>query len=1090
MRMQRETAIPRARIRTLLAATLAAGLAAGATVARALPTDPVVVNGTASVSQTGNVLTVTNSHGAIIDWQSFGIAAGETAHFLQSSASSAVLNRVLSNNPSEIYGTLSSNGQVWLINPAGILVGAGAVVDTAGFVASTLAVRAEDFLAGRLDFQATPGAGDVVNRGSITTPLGGFVYLVGANVANEGLIATPGGETLLAAGTTVSLIDTATPGVKVEITGDANNATNLGEIVATAGRIGIAGGLVRNAGTLDASSVVSAGGRIFLKASQDTHVEGDARILATGATGGAVEVLGNRVAVTDNALIDVSGTNGGGTIKVGGDYQGQNPDIQNAWVTYFGPQATLKANATEVGAGGTVIVWADDITRAHGTIEAQGSVGAGGFVETSGKRYLDVNGIRVATAGGTWLLDPTDITVVSSSAAIGLNNSGGIFSGTAAAATIGWDTINGALSSGNVVIHTSSGFGGTNNGTITFSGSGISAGGNHSLSFLAENNIAVNADITFTSSGNLTMVAGWNSASGYTNPTATHATNAGNLDIDADITLNNNGVLKLLAKGNIYQDPGMTLSGNTLDAKATGTISLTGDNLMNNVSLNSASAGTPAIDYRTDNAMTHLVLVEAPNGGVTVQTVGNANASNQDIGIKTINAGGTVSITAQNVIADDNGYGIAAPNITLISTRGIHSSTPSWGLAVSADVELTSAGGTLIADVANAGGGGGIRVWNDGYAPTTLFMRDYSGSGKEAHYWQQDSSLAVSNTFTLHNPNGEISVGTSGNLAVNNAANISTNTASLMFYAGGNLTVSAALNTTGTGTDDPGIYLGAGGTLDINANLTSSGDIGVIAGIAYNTWDKLNDMPTPEEASQTPLSAGGQLNVSSALVATGKVGMLAPVIDISEDGSVQSGDKLYAYTSTDMTLTNGAFMEADLGVYLAFGGGSSTLYLNETSGHAPAYILGNTDGTESVAVRLDFLARSSGGVVMDGFETFASTANGSGFFNTSHGTPAVLGSTLLVTYGLADAITAAVTNEVANSTEPTSTTESALPLTTTGDDLAAAPTEETTGGGTDEFGGTAGEEDGEGDEGQADDGTQQESDKDAAATKKAVQCRG
>jgi len=1011
--MQRETAIPRARIRKLLAAALAAGFAASAPVARALPTDPVVVNGTASFTQTGNVLTVTNSHGAIIDWQSFGVAAGETAHFLQSSASSAVLNRVLSNNPSEIYGTLSSNGQVWLINPAGILVGAGAVVDTAGFVASTLAVRAEDFLAGRLDFQATSGAGDVVNLGSITTPLGGFVYLVGANVANEGLIATPGGETLLAAGATVSLIDTATPGVKVEITGDANNATNLGEIVAAAGRIGIAGGLVRNAGTLDASSVVSAGGRVFLKASQDTHVEGDARILATGATGGAVEVLGNRVAVTDNALIDVSGANGGGTIKVGGDYQGQNPDVQNAWITYFGPQATLKANATEVGAGGTVIVWADDTTRAYGAIEAKGGPGGGdgGFVETSGKRYLDVNGIRVDTSApggtwGSWLIDPDELTIVYSGASVNIAPSAGSFTTAAdASATLSWQTIEAALT-GNLTVTTSYG------GDIVFQQSASDPVWS----------TANTGNLTFSTTGQIR--GNWGGSSGSQPTTG----------------------LRLLTVGDI------TFSGD-------------------------------------DGVFLGNGKVETTGGAITV------TSADGSIGIGHLKAPGTVTVNAHYSIFDDNwqstgtaGINVESNNaILLTSTNGVDPGCSNC-MAISVD---TAGNPTYLSATVTTGTGGGIRIDHQGDAPGEVDLIDLSSSpaDNDIIFSATGDIVGLNNTsvFQVGGSGGIIEIIAGGNLTT--GMSFLGNPSEIVLYAGNALNINDVLTTTTTATDDPGIYLGAGGTLNVNANLTSSANIGLVAGISYSTWDKLEDMPTPEEASQTPLSTSGQLNVSSTVVATGKVGMIAPVIDITEDGSVQSDDKLYAYTSTDMTLTNGAFMEADFGVYLAFGGGSSTLYLNETGGYAPAYILGNTDGTESTAVHLDFLARSSGGVVIDGVETFTSMANGSGFFNTSHGTPAVLGSTLLVSYGVADAITAAVTNEVANSTEPTTTTEGALPLTTTGDELATAPTEQTTGGGTDEFGGTAEDNDGEGDEGQADGGSGQESDEDAAAAKKAAQCR-
>jgi filamentous hemagglutinin family protein len=214
------------------------------------PVNPTVVNGTATFNQAGNVLTVTNSNGAIINWQQFNIGAGETTHFAQASASSSVLNRVLANDPSLIYGTLSSNGRVWLVNPAGILVGAGGRVDVAGFVASTLNISNADFLAGRNLFVNDGTAQNVINQGEIRTPSGGSVYLIGSNVTNEGLIHTPNGETILAAGQTVSLIDSATPGVKVDITGAAGNATNLGTITADAGRIGIAGVIVRNSGQL------------------------------------------------------------------------------------------------------------------------------------------------------------------------------------------------------------------------------------------------------------------------------------------------------------------------------------------------------------------------------------------------------------------------------------------------------------------------------------------------------------------------------------------------------------------------------------------------------------------------------------------------------------------------------------------------------------------------------------------------------------------------------------------------------------------------------------------------------------------------
>ena len=102
------------------------------------PNGPAVVSGSASFATSGSTLTVTNSPGAIIHWQQFSIQPNEVTRFLQQSASSAVLNRVMSGNASAILGTLSSNGRVFLINPSGITIGAGARIDVAGFAASTL----------------------------------------------------------------------------------------------------------------------------------------------------------------------------------------------------------------------------------------------------------------------------------------------------------------------------------------------------------------------------------------------------------------------------------------------------------------------------------------------------------------------------------------------------------------------------------------------------------------------------------------------------------------------------------------------------------------------------------------------------------------------------------------------------------------------------------------------------------------------------------------------------------------------------------------------------------------------------------------
>ncbi|MBC7686216.1 MAG: filamentous hemagglutinin N-terminal domain-containing protein, partial [Bdellovibrionales bacterium] len=122
--------------------------------AQTLPTGMTIAVGQAQVSTQINSMTVKNSPNAILNWSSFSIGAQNTVRFDQVDAASKVLNRVTGSDPSQIFGQLSSNGQVWLLNPNGVLFGAGARVDVAGLVTSTLALQDKDWLAGRYSFTA------------------------------------------------------------------------------------------------------------------------------------------------------------------------------------------------------------------------------------------------------------------------------------------------------------------------------------------------------------------------------------------------------------------------------------------------------------------------------------------------------------------------------------------------------------------------------------------------------------------------------------------------------------------------------------------------------------------------------------------------------------------------------------------------------------------------------------------------------------------------------------------------------------------------------------------------------------------------
>ena len=413
----------------LLPLLLAACL--GATgVATATPMNPTVVNGQVTFSQNGNAFSITNSPNAIINWGSFSIAQGEIVRFLQQSSNSAVLNRITGQDPSRIMGALQSNGRVYLINPNGILFGAGAQVNVAGLLASTLDIANADFLTGKNKFFAGANAASVVNEGAITTPSGGKVFLIAPDVTNNGIITSPQGEIVLAAGHSVQLADSSNPGMHVVVSAPENQAINIGEVIAQGGRIGIYGALVNQRGTLNANSaVIGENGKIILKSTRKTLLEAGSVTIAMGADiGGEVQILGEQVGLMGDARVDVSGQNGGGTALIGGDYQGKNAAVMNAQQVFVGKDAKISADAIVRGNGGKVIVWGDQSAQVFGTISARGGAlsGNGGFVETSGN-FLDVAGIRVNAGAangknGLWLLDPLDIFVTDISNAVTLED--------------------------------------------------------------------------------------------------------------------------------------------------------------------------------------------------------------------------------------------------------------------------------------------------------------------------------------------------------------------------------------------------------------------------------------------------------------------------------------------------------------------------------------------------------------------------------------------------------------------------------------------------------------------------------------------
>jgi filamentous hemagglutinin family protein len=287
-----------------------------AATAQAGPAGGVVAAGSANIATVGPKTTITQSTGnVVLNWQSFGIAAGESVQFAQPGSGSVALNRVLGSDPSAIFGSLSANGKVFLVNPNGILFGSGSSVNVGGLVASTLGITDADFMAARYSFTGA-GNGSVLNQGTINAD-GGYVALLGANVGNQGVISARLGTVALAGGSAMTLDVAGDNLLNVKVDQGAVNAlvqnggllrADGGQVLMTAQAAGsLFSTVVNNTGVIQAQTISTRNGTIKLLADrQDGTVNVGGTLDASapqGGDGGFIETSAARVNVQADARV-------------------------------------------------------------------------------------------------------------------------------------------------------------------------------------------------------------------------------------------------------------------------------------------------------------------------------------------------------------------------------------------------------------------------------------------------------------------------------------------------------------------------------------------------------------------------------------------------------------------------------------------------------------------------------------------------------------------------------------------------------------------------------------------------------------------
>ncbi|MEN7538773.1 filamentous hemagglutinin N-terminal domain-containing protein, partial [Aurantiacibacter flavus] len=436
--------------------------------AGALPQGGAVAGGQVAIdTPDANHMTITQSSDrAIVNWQSFSVGEGSTVKVVQPDVSSALLNRVTGDATSVIAGHLQANGQVFLVNPNGIMITGTGSVNAAGFTASTLDIADEDFMAGgnRLTVSA-PRDGQALRFAR-----GGFAGLLGG-AAGDGLVLA-------------SLVEDSEGRAALDLGGDGFL------------QVGVPQGGISVAGTIDARTIALTTGTATDLARGVVQVSGALNASSVSQEGGTIRLTGAEVQLT-GAQIDASGVTGGGSIAIGGGYQGTG-DLAHARSLSVDGATVIRADALAQGDGGEVVLWSDRKTDFAGTITARGGAagGDGGSAEVSGKVLLAYTGSSDLRAPkgktGDLLLDPYNVTISNDPDS---NQSG--FTASGDDSVINVTTLQNALAMADVTVSTGSG--GSQEGNITVADA--LTWSDNVLTLDAVTDIDVNAAMTMTNGG-------------------------------------------------------------------------------------------------------------------------------------------------------------------------------------------------------------------------------------------------------------------------------------------------------------------------------------------------------------------------------------------------------------------------------------------------------------------------------------------------------------------------------------------------------------------------------------------------------------
>ncbi|MBF0506686.1 MAG: filamentous hemagglutinin N-terminal domain-containing protein [Nitrospirae bacterium] len=901
----------------------------------ALPTGGQVAQGQAAINTNGSSMNINQStQKAVINWQTFNIGQNTGVNFSQPNGSSIALNRVLSGDPSAIYGKMTANGQIFLLNPAGIIFGPSGSVNVGGLVASTLSLNDNDFMNGNYNFYNAGGAGSIVNQGSITAADGGYVALLAPQITNQGIISARMGTVAMAAGDQVSLDFNGDGLINFTVNQGTVNALidnrNLvqadgGQVIMTARAAdSLSSAVVNNEGVIQAQTIGNSNGVIRLMGDMQNgtvNVSGTLDASApNGGNGGFIETSAATVNVADGARITTLAPKGQAGLWL--------LDPSDISIQTGGSGALTSGAFNPAGASGTISPSTILTGLANGNVTIQTSGGTGG----NGDITL-VNSITTTSSLGA-----SRVLTLEAYRNIIFNNGANI------------DATGGNTYKLNLVLWSDSG--GNNNGGIGLYG----------------NTIKTNGGSIWMGGGSASSTS-QTGFSGITVPTGYAWGNGGSAQT------NGSGIW-------VYGLSGATI----IDAG--------GGNIMMKGHGNSAGSQMPSenntrskgIDFNLVGPPTHTGQITTTGSGfITLDGIGGATTGNFSYGVNlhrtqvttqngdiiiTGTGGGNGSDTNHGIFLEDNNNLIKATgsgNITLTGTKGagsgsygILSGSSSWLLdniqTTTGALQLTSRGNLTIYGTLNSGTTTNMVAQSADTSTNYNITATNTGNafGDVVTLTGQNIDVVAGSAMTLGavTSTGTVDVETvTGNLTVSQNITTTDTTASALTLVAGN-TTAAGTSTGGnilvSGT--PTISTGTGGfatlytgSVDNSSGLTSLS--GLSSGSGRFRYNSDNQGSTGYDTTLNALSAGinaiyreqptvtitaNNATAYSGTAYSGGNGVAYSGLKNGDTSAMLSGTLTYSgnsqgassagtYTITPGGITNG------LGYNLAFANGTLTI---------------------------------------------------------------------------------------------------------------------------------------------------------------------